>query len=117
MAGSCGGVTVKHPWPLLEISLSDLRRLATLNINTYLPTKTIDFPGNLVLKKSSTLFKKSDTALGQNPQVHGTSIMESTGYPKLDKNSLTLTRLAHEQNFTGVQVNGIVHISYKFLNP
>ena len=29
---------VKHPWPLLEISLSDFRRLATLNIYTYLPT-------------------------------------------------------------------------------
>ena len=29
---------VKHPWPLLEISLSDFRGLATLNINTYLPT-------------------------------------------------------------------------------
>ena len=29
---------VKHPWPLLEISLSDFHRLATLNINTYLPT-------------------------------------------------------------------------------
>ena len=28
---------VKHPWPLLEISLSDFRRLATLNIYTYLP--------------------------------------------------------------------------------
>ena len=28
---------VKHPWPLLEISLSDFRRLAMLNINTYLP--------------------------------------------------------------------------------
>ena len=26
---------VKHPWPLLEISLSDFRRLATLNINTH----------------------------------------------------------------------------------
>ena len=37
-AGSCGGLMVKHPWPLLEISLSDFRRLATLNINTYLPT-------------------------------------------------------------------------------
>ena len=36
-AGSCGGLMVKHPWPLLEISLSDFRRLATLNINTYLP--------------------------------------------------------------------------------
>ena len=37
-AGSCGGLMVKHPWPLLEISLSDYRRLTTLNINTYLPT-------------------------------------------------------------------------------
>ena len=38
VAGSCGGVMVKHPWPLLEISLSGFRGLATLNINTYLPT-------------------------------------------------------------------------------
>ena len=37
VAGSCGGLMVKHPWPLLEISLSDFRRLATLNIYTYLP--------------------------------------------------------------------------------
>ena len=37
-AGSCSGLMVKHPWPLLEISFSDFRRLATLNINTYLPT-------------------------------------------------------------------------------
>ena len=29
---------VKHPWPLLEISLSDFHGLATLNIPTYLPT-------------------------------------------------------------------------------
>ena len=36
-AGSCGGLMVKHPLPLLEISLSDFRRLATLNIYTYLP--------------------------------------------------------------------------------
>ena len=36
--GSCGGLMVKHPWPLLETSLSDFHRLATLNINTYLPT-------------------------------------------------------------------------------
>ena len=36
-AGSCGGLMVKHPWPLLEISLSDFVRLATLNIiPTYL---------------------------------------------------------------------------------
>ena len=38
-AGSCGGLMVKHPWPLLEISLSDFHRLATLNINTYLPNQ------------------------------------------------------------------------------
>ena len=37
-AGSCGGLMVKHLWPLLEVSLSDFRRLATLNIYTYLPT-------------------------------------------------------------------------------
>ena len=43
VAGSCGGLMVKHPWPLLEISLSDFRRLATLNINTYLPTCPIKF--------------------------------------------------------------------------
>ena len=36
-AGSCGGLMVKHPWPLLEISLSDFHRLATLDIYTYLP--------------------------------------------------------------------------------
>ena len=36
-AGSCGGMMVKHPWPPLEISLSDFCRLATLNIPTYLP--------------------------------------------------------------------------------
>ena len=38
VAGSCSGLIVKHPWPLLEVSLSDFRRLAKLNINTYLPT-------------------------------------------------------------------------------
>ena len=37
--GSCGRLMVKHAWPLLEISLSDLHRLATLSINTYLPKK------------------------------------------------------------------------------
>ena len=39
VVGSCGGVMVKHPWPLLEISLSEFRGLATLNINylLYLP--------------------------------------------------------------------------------
>ena len=44
VAGSCGGLMVKHPWPLLEISLSDFRRLATLNINTYLPTLPLQDP-------------------------------------------------------------------------
>ena len=39
VAGSCGGLMVKHPWPLLEISLSDFCGLATLNINTYLVMK------------------------------------------------------------------------------
>ena len=43
VAGSCGGLMVKHPWPLLEISLSDFRGLATLNINTYLPTYGVCF--------------------------------------------------------------------------
>ena len=38
VAGSCGRLMVKHPWPVLEIILSDFRCLATLNINTYLPT-------------------------------------------------------------------------------
>ena len=37
-AGSCSGLMVKHPWPLLEISFSDFRRLAMLNRNSYLPT-------------------------------------------------------------------------------
>ena len=37
VAGSYGGLMVKHPWPLLEISLSDFRGLAKLNMNTYLP--------------------------------------------------------------------------------
>ena len=41
VAGSCGGLMVKHPWLLLEISLSDFRGLATLNINTYLPNSLI----------------------------------------------------------------------------
>ena len=36
-AGSCGGPMIKHPWPPLEISLSDFRRPATLNVKpTYL---------------------------------------------------------------------------------
>ena len=34
--GSCGGLMVRHLWPLLEISVSDFCRLATLNICTYL---------------------------------------------------------------------------------
>ena len=39
---------VKHPWPLLEISLSDFRRLATLNMITYLPTYLEIFVGHQV---------------------------------------------------------------------
>ena len=27
VAGSCGGLMVKHPWPLLEMSLLDFREL------------------------------------------------------------------------------------------
>ena len=46
-AGSCGGLMVKHPWPLLEICLSDFHRLATLNINTYLPHEA--FIGTILL--------------------------------------------------------------------
>ena len=46
VAGSCGGLMVKHPWPLLEISLSDFGGLATLNINTYLPTQPDGIPEN-----------------------------------------------------------------------
>ena len=38
VAGICGRLMVKHPCPLLEISLSDFRGIAKLNINTYLPT-------------------------------------------------------------------------------
>ena len=38
-AGSCGGLMVKYPWPLLEIRLSDFRGLVALNINTYLPVE------------------------------------------------------------------------------
>ena len=48
VAGSCGGLMVKHPWPLLEISRSDFRGLATLNINTYLPTYLYENPENHV---------------------------------------------------------------------
>ena len=44
VAGSCGGLMVKHPWPLLEISLSAFHGLATLNINTYLPTYLAKIP-------------------------------------------------------------------------
>ena len=42
VTGSCGGLMVKHPWPLLEISLSDFGRLATLNINTNQPTNLVN---------------------------------------------------------------------------
>ena len=44
---------VKHPWPLLEISLSEIRRLATLNINTYL-----SFGLLLLMKVYYMIFRK-----------------------------------------------------------
>ena len=50
-AGSCGGLMVKHPWPLLEISLSDFCRLATLDMNTYLPTKIVEYNTGCLNKK------------------------------------------------------------------
>ena len=37
VAGSCGELMVKHPWPLLEISLSDFRGLSHVKYK-YLPT-------------------------------------------------------------------------------
>ena len=43
VAGSCGELMVKHPWPLLEISLSDFCGLATLNMNAYLPNGKENF--------------------------------------------------------------------------
>ena len=43
VAGSCGGLMVKQPWPLLEISLSDFRGLARLNITTYIPIFLLKF--------------------------------------------------------------------------
>ena len=53
-AGSCSGLMVKHPWPLLEISLSDFRRLATLNINTY---DTFEQTGSFKTKKTENDFQ------------------------------------------------------------
>ena len=52
-AGSCGGPMVKHPWSLLEISLADFRRLATLNIYIYLPTwqKLVQFNSKGSIKR------------------------------------------------------------------
>ena len=65
-AGRCGGLMVKHPWPLLEISLSDFHRLATLNINTYLPI-------GLSINRTIEQRKHSDTALFLYQSiVHGT---------------------------------------------
>ena len=45
---------VKHPWPLMEISLSDFRKLATLNIDTYLPMKVYFEDGRLSFAKKQT---------------------------------------------------------------
>ena len=60
VAGSCSGLMVKHPWPLLEISLSDFRRLTTLNVNTYLPT---------CLYLDRCLFSKSPLLLARHRMV------------------------------------------------
>ena len=60
-AGSCGGLMVKHPWPLLEISLSDFRRLATLNINTYLPTYVLRTGRYYWSRRSSHFYFKMET--------------------------------------------------------
>ena len=38
MRKTMGKITFMHKWSLLEISLSDFRRLTTLNVNTYLPS-------------------------------------------------------------------------------
>ena len=55
VVGSCGGVMVKHPWPLLEISLSDFRGLA-LNINTYyLPCSPFTMTTSCVAEKCAPL--------------------------------------------------------------
>ena len=59
VAGNCGGLMVKRPWPLLEISLSDFRGLATLNINTYLPTCLRVFFDKKLLIRNSTLILPS----------------------------------------------------------
>ena len=48
-AGSCGGLMVKHLWPLLEISLSDhdyAQTFADKCLPRYLPTKT--FPSSIL---------------------------------------------------------------------
>ena len=66
VAGSCGGLMVKHPWPLLEISLSDFRGLATLNINTYLPTYLF----TLFYKKFFVLANSGVIAPHHPPSVH-----------------------------------------------
>ena len=66
---------VKHPWPLLEISLSDFRWLATLNINTYLAAifskscllKNLTFEIQVtVIETVLTLFMVAEEPLIQN---------------------------------------------------
>ena len=54
---SCGELMVEHPWPLLEISLSDFRGLATLNIDTYLPSRGVDIGLESIL---NLLFQKAE---------------------------------------------------------
>ena len=58
---------VKHPWPLLEISLSDFRGLATLNINTYLPRMNIE-------KTKSMILSRNDENRQMNLKLNGESL-------------------------------------------
>ena len=65
---------VKHPWPLLETSLSDFRGLATLNINTYLPTFyeiELAYLSNAVLIKTEEICRNASifSALGYQANI------------------------------------------------
>ena len=64
---------VKHPWPLPEISLSDFRGLATLNINTYLPTY-LPTSGSLISRNMMFSFLSYPFALAINFLIRGFKI-------------------------------------------
>ena len=57
---------VKYPWSLLEISLSDFRRLATLNMITYLPTYVAD----ISVKTSSLLLVVGISTMTKTDPFH-----------------------------------------------